>query len=127
VVDQDRTEATDLELVERFKRGEKAAFELLVVRHQRLVYNLAYRLTGLPDEAQDLAQEVFIKVFKKIDSFRGESAFKTWLFQVAANHAKNRLKYLSRRRYFTSESIDETIDGEDGGEPVEVQIILRQA
>ena len=108
------SDPTDLELIDRFKKGDRSAFEMLVVRHQRQVYNLAYRITRLPDEAQELTQDIFIKVYQKLDTFRGEAAFKTWLYQVAANHAKNRLKYLKRRKYYYSESIDEPIEGQNG-------------
>jgi len=111
---EDASGQQDLELIRRFRQGEQAAFELLVIRHQRRVYNLAFRVTGLPEEAQELAQEIFIKVYEKLDSFRGDAAFTTWLHQVAINHAKNRLKYLSRRQYFRSESVDQTVQGEDG-------------
>jgi RNA polymerase sigma-70 factor, ECF subfamily len=104
----------DLELIERFKAGDKSAFEAIVVRHQTRVYNLVFRVTGLPDEASELTQEIFVKVYQKISMFRGESAFSTWLYRVAVNHAKNRLKYLSRRQYFRSESVDQPINGPDG-------------
>ena len=105
---------SDKELIEQFRNGDQSAFEQLVIRHQRRVYNLAYRITGLPDEAQELAQEIFIKVYQKLDTFRGEAAFTTWLYQVAANHSKNKLKYLKRRKYYTSSSVDEPIEGANG-------------
>jgi RNA polymerase sigma-70 factor (ECF subfamily) len=107
-------EPTDKELVEQFKAGDTAAFETLVVRHQRRVYNLAFRITGLHDEAQELAQEIFLKVYQKLHTFRGDAAFTTWLHQVCANHSKNRLKFLSRRKYFHSESIDQPIERAEG-------------
>lgn len=105
---------SDKELIERFRKGDKSAFEQLVLRHQRRVYNLAFRITGLPDEAQELAQEIFIKVYQKLDTFRGDAAFTTWLYQVAANHSKNRLKYLKRRKYYSTSSVDEPIEGTNG-------------
>lgn len=114
VIAETGAELSDLDLIARFKNGDKSAFEILFIRHQRRVYNLAYRLTGMPDEAQELTQEIFIKVFRKLDTFRGDAAFTTWLYQVASNHAKNRLKYLGRRKYFHSESMDEPIEGQHG-------------
>ncbi len=107
-------EPTDKELVAQCKKGDRDAFEALVRRHQRRVYNLAFRILGHPEEAQELAQDVFIKVYQKIDSFRGDAAFTTWLYQVTANHAKNKLKYLGRRHYYRSESMDEPVQGQDG-------------
>ena len=107
-------EYSDKELVDRFNKGDRGAFEALVVRHQRRVYNLTYRITGLADEAQELTQDIFIKVYQKLSTFRGDAAFTTWLYQVAANHAKNRLKYLNRRKYFRSESVEAPIEGKNG-------------
>ena len=61
------------------------------------VFSLVYRMIGSRQEAEDVTQEVFISVFKTVDSFRGESKFSTWLLRIAANHCKNRIKYLARR------------------------------
>src|SRR4029079_16148412 len=61
------------------------------------VFSLIYRMLGSRPEAEDVAQEVFITVFKNIDSFRGEAKFSTWLLRIAANHAKNRIKHLALR------------------------------
>ena len=65
--------------------------------YQDKVYGLVYRMLGSQAEAEDVAQEVFVTVFKSIDSFRGDSKFSTWLYRIAANHCKNRIKYLRRR------------------------------
>lgn len=79
------------------RRRDERAFNALVLRYQDRVYNLILRLLGSPEEARDVAQEVFVTVFEKIDLFRGESQLGTWIYRVASNHAKNRIKYLSRR------------------------------
>ncbi|MCP4198877.1 MAG: sigma-70 family RNA polymerase sigma factor [Proteobacteria bacterium] len=68
-------------------------------QYQRPVFNLMYRMLGNREEAEDLSQEVFITVFKKVDTFRGEALLSTWIFRIATNICKNRQKYLGRRYY----------------------------
>ncbi len=80
------------------RRRDERAFNALVTRYQDRVYNLVYRLLGRPEEARDVAQEVFVTVFEKIDRFRGDSKLGTWIYRIATNHAKNRIKYLARRK-----------------------------
>ncbi len=103
----------DAEAVERVRAGEHEAFEALVGRYQRPIYALAYRYVPNTAEAADLTQEIFVRVWEKLDSFRGESKFSTWLFQLAGNHCKNRLKYLSRRRYYQHDSMDTQPDEDE--------------
>jgi RNA polymerase sigma-70 factor (ECF subfamily) len=74
------------------------------------VYNLTYRMMGNAQEAEDLAQEVFITVFKSIDGFRSDSKLSTWVYRIAANHCKNRIKYLSRRHDRLKSEFDEEVD-----------------
>ncbi len=73
------------DLVVRAQRGEEAAFAALFEAYKRRVYGLCLRMTGCPHEAEDLTQEVFLRVFRKISTFRGESAFSTWLHRLALN------------------------------------------
>ncbi len=84
-------------LVERLKRRDEAAFNVFVRAYQDKVFALVYRMLNNRAEAEDLAQEVFITVFRSIDSFRGDARLGTWLYRVAVNHCKNRVKYLDRR------------------------------
>jgi RNA polymerase sigma-70 factor (ECF subfamily) len=84
-------------LVERLKRRDEAAFNLFVRTYQEKVFALVHRMLGNRAEAEDLSQEVFITVFRSIDSFRGDARLSTWLYRVAINHTKNRVKYLDRR------------------------------
>jgi len=84
--------------IARLREREEDAFSEMVRLEGDRVFNLVYRMVGDRSEAEDIAQEVFVTVFKQIDSFRGESQFSTWLLRIAANHAKNRIKYLARRR-----------------------------
>jgi RNA polymerase sigma-70 factor (ECF subfamily) len=88
---------TDQQLVERVKRGEKGAYDALVVRYQSRIINLISRFVRNPSDAQDVAQEAFIKAYRALTSFRGDSAFYTWLYRIAVNTAKNHLAVQSRR------------------------------
>ena len=94
-------------LVRRLRERDERAFRELVTEHRDRVYNLTYRMLGNRAEAEDVAQEVFITVFKTIDSFREEAKFSTWLYRVAVNHCKNRIKYLSRRHDRAQDELDE--------------------
>jgi RNA polymerase sigma-70 factor (ECF subfamily) len=92
-----------------------------VQQHRDRVYNICYRMLGNKSEAEDVAQEVFIAVFKTIDSFREESKFSTWLYRVSVNHCKNRIKYLARRHDRDRDELDENTAGVNGatmGSPV---------
>jgi RNA polymerase sigma-70 factor (ECF subfamily) len=84
-------------LIGRLKERDEDAFGEIVRLYGDKVFNLVYRMIGSRAEADDIAQEVFITVFKTIDTFRGEAKFSTWLLRIAANQSKNRLKYLARR------------------------------
>lgn len=85
-------------LIARLKDRDEQAFNEVVRTHGDKVFSLVYRMIGNRAEAEDLAQEVFVTVFKTVDSFRSESKFSTWLLRIAANQCKNRIKYLARRR-----------------------------
>ena len=90
-------EHSDAKLVEMVQRGDRAAFNVLVQKYQHKVLKLITRYVRDPVEAEDIAQEAFIKAYRALPSFRGESAFYTWLYRIAANTAKNVL-VSSRRR-----------------------------
>jgi len=85
-------------LIARLRERDEQAFSEIVRLYGDKVFSLVYRMIGNRSEAEDIAQEVFVTVFKTVDGFRGESKFSTWLLRIAANHCKNRIKYLSRRR-----------------------------
>lgn len=80
---------TDEELVARFRIGDEAAFETLVTRHREVVYRIARRLAGRHAEADDLVQEAFLRAYRSLSSFRGESRFRTWLVRIMMNLAIN--------------------------------------
>jgi RNA polymerase sigma-70 factor (ECF subfamily) len=98
-------------LLRRLRDRDERAFRELVEAHRDRVYNITFRMLGNRAEAEDVAQEVFIAVFKTIDTFREESKFSTWLYRVAVNHCKNRIKYLARRHDRDREEIDESQHG----------------
>jgi RNA polymerase sigma-70 factor (ECF subfamily) len=82
---------TDKQLVERVQAGDSRAFDLLVIKYQHKIMSLISRYVKDADEVQDVAQEAFIKAFRALPNFRGESAFYTWLYRIAINTAKNHL------------------------------------
>lgn len=87
----------DQALVERVQRGDRGAFDLLVRKYQHKILNLITRYVHDPSEAQDVAQEAFIKAYRALGNFRGDSAFYTWLYRIAINTAKNFLVAQGRR------------------------------
>ncbi|MBI1896988.1 MAG: sigma-70 family RNA polymerase sigma factor [Acidobacteria bacterium] len=97
-------------LLEGLRRGDDAAYEALIARFQQPVYNLVYRLLDNPADCSDVVQEVFLKIFRNIGSFRGQSSLKTWVYRISFNEASN------QRRWFTRHRRCETGLEGDGGE-----------
>lgn len=91
------SEDSDQDLVRRVQLGDKGAFDLLVIKYQHRIVHLVNRYVKDPSEAQDVAQDSFIKAYKALADFRGDSAFYTWLYRIAINTAKNYLLSRSRR------------------------------
>lgn len=83
---------SDLQLVKQFKKGSLDAFEVLVARHETKVYNLAMRYTRNPEDAEEVLQDVFTTIYRKIDSFQGKSAFSSWLYRIVVNAAFMKLR-----------------------------------
>lgn len=92
--------------VENLKAGDAAAFETLVDRYSGDIYALLYRLTQDPEEASDLTQDTFLRAFRAVKSFRGDSELRTWLFRIAINESRNRFRWWKRRRRDTTVSLD---------------------
>src|SRR5947209_3978400 len=99
-------------LIRRLQQRDERAFQEIVRLYQHKVFNLVFRMISNREEAEDVAQEVFVTVFKSIDGFRGEAKFSTWLYRIAANHCKNRMKYLGRRSYKQTGELDEAAERE---------------
>jgi RNA polymerase sigma-70 factor (ECF subfamily) len=106
----------DQQLVERVQRGEKAAFDLLVAKYQRKIFRLLSRLIRDAAEVEDVAQEAFIKAYRALPGFRGDSAFYTWLYRIAINTAKNHLVSQGRRAPTSTEAEIEEAETFDDGE-----------
>ncbi len=104
------TPADEEVLLERLRRRDEAAFNQLVLLHQASVYRLLLRMLGDAAEAEDQAQEVFVTVFKAIETFRGESRLSTWIHRIAQNHGRNRLKYHGRRKRKGEGPLEETTE-----------------
>jgi RNA polymerase sigma-70 factor (ECF subfamily) len=88
----------DAALIRAYHEGDKTAFDRLVLKHKDRLFNLCYRLLGDYEEANDSAQETFIKVYRSLKEFRFESAFSTWLYRIAVNTCKNKLKSSAYRQ-----------------------------
>jgi RNA polymerase sigma-70 factor (ECF subfamily) len=101
---------TDADLVERTRRGDKEAFSALVLKYQERVVNVVYQRTGDRERALDVAQEVFVKAYRAIGSFKGNAAFYTWLYRIALNTTVSLRRSLGRER--VSFSLDQPLDAE---------------
>ena len=105
---------SDKQLVERVQRGDKRAFDVLTVKYQHKIVALVSRYINDPNEGMDVVQDAFIKAYRALPRFRGDSAFYTWLYRIAINTAKNHLVARSRRPPDT----DIDVDGEFQGDSV---------
>lgn len=94
-------------LIERCASGDQAACAELVATHQRMVFGLALHLLGDRDEALDLSQEVFLRIFRTISGFRGQSALRTWIYRIVVNQARNRQRWWRRRHRAEQVSLDD--------------------
>ena len=108
-IEQDRR---DKILVRRLKNGDERAFQELVTTYQNRVFGLVFRMIGNRQEAEDLAQDVFLTVYRAIGSYRGEGRFYTWLYRVASNTCKNRIKYLKGRHFNTRVDVDDNTEAQ---------------
>ncbi|MDH4093943.1 MAG: RNA polymerase sigma factor RpoE [Betaproteobacteria bacterium] len=106
----------DRQLVERAQRGDKHAFELLVLKYQRKLGRLLARFIRDPAEVEDVTQEAFIKAYRALPAFRGDSAFYTWLYRIGINTAKNYLMALGRRAPTSTEVEAGEAEGLEDGE-----------
>src|SRR5260221_8305211 len=126
--------AVDAELVEQAKNGDRAALEKLILRHQAWVYNIAVRMVFRPHDAEEVTQEVLVKVITNLRSFHGESAFRTWLYRIAANHVLNMKRRWAETKTTTFGDYGAAIDGtpdldlpDPNSMPVEVPLLVEEA
>lgn len=113
---QGRLFEDDTILVKAFQSGDKKAFDKLVLGHMDKIFNLCYRFLGDYEEANDSAQETFIKVYRSLDEFKLQSSFSTWLYKIAVNTCKNRVKSAEYRNAEKTLSIDENARSNEGVE-----------
>lgn len=107
-------------LIARCRGGDTTAFDQLVLRHQQEVFAVALRMLGDRDEAQDIAQDVFVRAYRGLGSFRQEAKLSTWLISITMNLCRNRRRWWARRRRVIVASLDEPIEGEEGTREHEV-------
>ncbi|MGA2183725.1 MAG: sigma-70 family RNA polymerase sigma factor [Bryobacteraceae bacterium] len=113
-VSEDRAAHLDAELVEGLRAGTGEAYEELISRFQQPVYNLVCRLTGSREEACDIVQEVFLKIFRNVGHFRSQSSLKTWIYRITVNEAWNHRRWFSRHQWHEIGMTEE-----EGGRPYE--------
>jgi RNA polymerase sigma-70 factor (ECF subfamily) len=115
----DEVEGRESTLVARCAQGDQAACAELVAEHQRMVYQLAFHLLGNRDEALDLSQDVFMRVFRTLPQFRGQSQLRTWIYRIVVNQARNRQRWWRRRHRASQVSLDQHLEahGEPSGNP----------
>ncbi len=102
---------TEQELIQSAKNGNPVAFEQLIADHQKRIFSIAYRIAGNQEDAADMTQEVLVKVFRNLKSFRGDSKFSTWLYRVATTPCLDEQK---KRRRHTAYSLDEELETDEG-------------
>jgi RNA polymerase sigma-70 factor, ECF subfamily len=110
-------QASDAEIMLRVKKGDREAFSLLVQRHRKPLINFIYRFTTNPGESEDLAQEVFIKVFQSASTYEAKAAFSTWLYRIATNSALN---FVRDRKARLTYSLDQEPD--DSGKQGQIEL-----
>lgn len=120
----------DAALTEAFRAGDMEAFEALVRRHQRMLLNVAFRMTGVYEDACDIVQDAFIAAWRKIGDFRGESRFSTWMTAIVVNLSRNRLQQFQQRKLREAYSLDAPFPGGENGmvpdPPSEAPTMLHQ-
>jgi RNA polymerase sigma factor (sigma-70 family) len=124
----------DADLVEQAKNGDRAALEKLVLRHQAWIYNIAVRMVFQPHDAEEVTQEVLVKVITKLSTFKGESKFRTWLYRITANHVLNMKRRGAETQSLTFAAYGAAIDNTPDLDlpdpktvPVEVPLLVEEA
>ncbi len=127
-------DTTDVELVNLAQQGDRAALETLVLRHQAWIYNIAVRMVFEPQDAEEVTQEVLVKVITKLSTFKGESKFRTWLYRIAANHVLNMKRRPAETHQLTFAEYGSAINGISDADlpdprsmPVALPILVEEA
>jgi RNA polymerase sigma factor (sigma-70 family) len=126
--------AVDAELVEQARNGDRSALEQLVLRHQAWIYNIAVRMVFRPQDAEEVTQEVLVKVITHLSTFKGQSQFRTWLYRIAANHVLNMKRRWAETQTTTFADYGAAIEGtpdldlpDPNSVPVEVPLLVEEA
>ena len=113
-------DASDQELLERCRAGDERAFDDLVVRHQQRAFNVAFQLLRDHEDAREVAQDAFVRIYRSMGDFRGDCEFTTWLHQIVVNLARNKHRWWKRRGKHMSVSLDSAVETVDGEVPLQV-------
>src|SRR5262245_40046935 len=116
--DRSAEEAVDRKIIERCRQGETGAYNELIVRYEKRIYNYAFRLSGSYDAANDIASDTFVRVYNSLANFRGDSSFITWLFRIVTNIYLDSKK---RERARPAQSLDEMIELGEAAVSVQVE------
>jgi RNA polymerase sigma-70 factor, ECF subfamily len=119
------TDPSDAELVDRARAGHDEAFGVLMRRHERRVYNLCYRMMGRQEDARDAAQDAFLSAYRRLESFRGDAAFTTWLHRIAVNACYDMLR--KRRAELPLDEVPEPPAGPDPAEGASIAVDVQRA
>ena len=111
---------TDQELLERCQIGDDTAFDELVRRHQQRAFHVAFQLLRDPEDAAEVAQDAFVRIYRSVNAFRGECEFTTWLHQIVINLARNKHRWWKRRGRHSTVSLDTPLEMADGEAPMQM-------
>ena len=111
--------ASDQNLLERCRAGDESAFDALVRRHQQRAFNVAYQLLRNREDATEVAQDAFVRIYRSLHGFRGECEFTTWLHQIVVNLARNKHRWWKRRGKQITVSLDRPMDTAEGEMPLQ--------
>jgi RNA polymerase sigma-70 factor (ECF subfamily) len=112
--------ASDHELLDRCRAGDEEAFDDLVRRHQQRAFNVAFQVLRDREDATEVAQDAFVRIYRSVDNFRGECEFTTWLHQIVVNLARNKHRWWKRRGRQSSVSLDSPVEMGDGEAPMQI-------
>jgi len=110
-------------LIERFKNGDASAFDMLVDKYSGRAYQIAYGILGSRQDAEEVAQDVFIRIYRALPKFRGDSEFTTWMYRIAMNLARNKYRWNKSRGSQRSVSIDAPLDGTDESDGRKLDVV----
>lgn len=132
--EENDTDSTDVSLIESIRNGDKEALENIIRRHQAWIYNIALRMVLNPQDAEDVTQEILIKIITKLSTFKGRSSFRTWLYRIVANHVINMKKRHCEEKIVSFEAYGRTLDEtpvldlpDQNSVPVDIQVLIEEA